>query len=275
MKSHHTKTRRGAAILGGLFLIAVWILFESHSKPSPIYKGRTVAEWFYGENGDPCEVITLRNATIAFKATGTNSIPFLINVMKTPQSRMARLYSKIHPRLPASIKGRVRPPVSVYSIQSAAFMILRGLPDTYLDPFVVDLMSIVPKLDDGSIRQLGCLVIKKAATRCGDSGKKIDYFTTLISDPSFKIRLNAAIVLSRVDNTITNGIPTLASAVTNKHLLGSVFFGGQEYITSIQESAYNAILVIDQRVAEQYENPAMFNDGGKANSLFFGPPSPN
>ncbi len=275
MRSHHTRIRRGSVILGGLFLIAVWIHFESAAKSSPIHKGKTAAEWFYGENGDPSDIITLSPATVAFKAMGTNSIPFLLNVVKTPQSRMARLYGKIHPRLPNPIKARVRPPASAYSIQSAAFMILGGFPDTYLDPYVVELMSMIPKLEDGSIRQLGCLVIKKAATRCSDSGKKTEYFTTLINDPSFKISLSAAIALSRVDNTITNGVQTLAAAITNEHLVGSVFFGGPEYITDIQERAYNALVEVDPRMAEQFESPSMFTDGGHAGSFFFGPPSPN
>ena len=72
-----------AAILGLLLLASIWISVTSRSDSLPRYQGETAEEWFYGENRLPSQVNTFTDARIAFKAMGTNSIPFLIEKVES------------------------------------------------------------------------------------------------------------------------------------------------------------------------------------------------
>ena len=56
MKSHHTRTRRGAAILGMVIfsiLLTGFTFLTAYLDSVPTYDGKTVGEWFWVEIRNP------------------------------------------------------------------------------------------------------------------------------------------------------------------------------------------------------------------------------
>ena len=138
------------------------------------------------------------------------------------------------------------------------------MPATQLDSYASVLMSIVPKIENAQVQKLAYGILDELLIRIDNVETKINYFIPLLWDPSFNTRLNAAVALSRIDDSIANGIPTLTMALTNRSSFGSEF-GGINYplnsrgltdlINDFQQQAHDALTMVDPELAKQYEKP--------------------
>lgn len=147
-----------------------------------------------------------------------------------------------------------------------AFSHLRCFPATQLDPYASILMSIVPKIEDNSVRGSAYSVVENLAIRFDDMEKKTNYFLSFVNDPNFRQRLDASVLLSKIDNRITNGIPVLTAALTNRSLVISAYPGFRfinppgslrhnRIIDGVQQRAHKALDRVDPELAKQYEKP--------------------
>ena len=123
-------------------------------------------------------------------------------------------------------------------------------------------MEILPTIKDGNTRRQGFEgVVASLAIRLANSDKKRAFFSQLLGDSEFSIRLEAAILLSRIDSSVTNGIPVLLNAVTNRSLVASTFtsflppgFLDQVKIIKIkQEEAHEALKRVSPSLARSYQ----------------------
>jgi hypothetical protein len=86
-------------------------------------------------------------------------------------------------------------------------------------------MEIVPAIRNNQTRAHAFFVAENSALRSDDVWSKTNYFLSFVNDPSFRIRLDSMMLLSEIDNTITNGIPALIAALRSRFLVGSAFGG--------------------------------------------------
>ncbi len=273
----HRKTRNqlGLVILGLVILILFAAWFSAKSTNLPAYQGKTAAEWFYGDHRNPRLLKTVEEAKLAFDAMGTNCIPYLVEVAKGEETVFNRFYCRLHPKLPSFIRARIRPANTAHSIQMRAFDYLRRFESQQLDPFASELMKIVPTIADNLSRELAFWVIETSTMGAENIEFSRDYYCEFLNDPSFNVRLEAAVVLSRVDPSITNGIDTLIFGITNNTPRGAVFLDfPRPSLLHTQERAYNALSLVAPEVARSFKNPTVKNYQEPARSRFDGAPFP-
>ena len=195
---------------------------------------------------------------------GTNCIPFLLEKARVNHTPFNRLYCEIHPKLPPFLKSWIRTPVPNAMVQNYALRHLRNMPVTQLDSYAPVLMTIAPRIENSQVQKFAYGVVDELVMKIDNVETQIDYFLPFLRDPNSNTRLNAALALSRIDNTITNGIPTLTTALTNRSSFNSTF-GGIYYpsnsqglkdlINDLQQQAYEALTIIDPELAKQNEKP--------------------
>ena len=193
---------------------------------------------------------------------GTTCIPFLLETAKVNETPFNRLYCEIHPTLPPFLRERISAAIPASYIQMISVDYLGRLKPQELDPFVPELMEIVPTIKNKLRREQAFEVVNDLALRIDNVETKKNYFLPFLRDPSFNIKFKAAVALSEIDNTITNGIPTLTTVLTNRSLFGSTFegvlysIGTQRYnevIDGFQRQAHNALANINPELAIRYE----------------------
>ena len=265
-------------------MIGFWILGSIKSYQMPSYDGKTVEEWFFGKGWPPNRQNPEDNATVVLEALGTKCIPYLIEKAKGKETLFNRLYCKIHPKLPPFLRKRIPLPIHASSIQHTAFNHLLWFGSTELDPFASDLMEIVPKIESNLTRGLAFSMMKNSLIRSDNMRSKTEYLLSFVNDPCFDIQLDAMILLAKLDTTITNGIPTLTTALTNRSSFGSTLGGviyvvgsqaHNDVVNSIQQRAYIALAAIAPDLAQENVDPSIFTSEEINDFVSFGPPSPN
>ena len=253
------------AILAVLLLIGLWIQVAIKSNQRPSYNGKTVDQWFYGDLGHRGRAETMKKASIAFNAIGTNCMHYLIEKARGNETALNRWYCKLYPDLPVSLKQWIKPGIPAAYDQMLAvsyFSDLERNDRQILDPFMSQLMDIVPIITNNNTRYAAFSLVEGSLSRARDKAQTINFFLSFSSDPSFWIRLRAMILLSEVDHTITNGIPVLTQAITNRALVSSAISGmNAQYrrqkfemvVNDHQRQAYESLARIDPDKAEEYE----------------------
>jgi hypothetical protein len=249
------QTRTIVLALGGFCLVCgiVWLEFRTSRRTLPTYNGKTVEEWFYGPDHHCGK--NIESAQLAFARMGTNCVPFLLQNLRQRESKFGKLYIKVFPVLPGFVRSKLRQPLEISYIQSVTFLHLRVLPPS-LDYVAEELMEILPKIKDGETRREGLGVVEPLAIRLANSGKKRAFFSQLLGDSDFSIRLEAAVLLSRIDGSVTNGIPILLNAVTNRSLMASTFVlppGFSDQVKIKQEEAHEALKRVSPSLARSYQ----------------------
>ena len=243
-------------------VIGLWIHATIKSNQMPSYQGKTAEEWFYGEDrrlGGPKDTKAIERA---FVAMGTNGIPYLIEQARGTETPFNKIYCKIRPKLPAILKNKIWPAIPASYSQQIAFSHLKKFDPHLLGPYVFDLMEIVPSIKRNLTRAHAFRVIEKPVLKSGDKGRITNYLLSFSDDPYFRLRLDAMIRLAWVDNTVTNGIPTLTAVLVNRSLVDPslsefvippVNQGYKRSIGGVQKPAYDALANIDPELAKQYE----------------------
>jgi hypothetical protein len=235
---------------------AIWFAVVRSHELFPTYGGKTVDVWFFGPDGHPGKETTMNAARVAYDAMGTNCVPYLLDTLRKRGGAFHGFYCRLYPNLPAIIKSRLKPPLKPYYAQMIALWHLRNLSEK-LDYAASDLMTIVPRLSDDNTRRQAYDVVERLAVRLNDAEKKKAYFRALIGDPNFRIQLRAAITLSDLDSSLTNGVPILINAITNKSLVDSNFdvpsaFGNFNQTAYMQRMAYESLTKVAPSTAAQY-----------------------
>ncbi len=258
MKSLSRRTQIGTAILGSVILAASWVSLNAIFNSPPRYNGKTAKEWFYGPNRPQEQWKTFSEAATAFEAMGTNCIPHLIDLATTTDSPFNRLYCEIHPHFPSSLRRVLPPALRASQIQKLAIDHIRSFSRSELRPFTSSLAEIVSRIGDNEVREdFHRNVVKDLALGRSNGEANTNYFLTLLDDSNWKLRHDAAVTLSIVDKSITNGIPTLITIITNRALVDSLFAVPKDLSSSVadfyQENAYHALNRVSPDIAKQYE----------------------
>ena len=111
--------------LGGLIvlIVAVVLTLRWASSREPVYEGRTASEWFLHCSNSTHE----RAAHEAFKAMGTNALPFLISKVERRGNRLYQFYKDRYPKLPVSLLKILPRPPGVQRQQTVAVERLHAL----------------------------------------------------------------------------------------------------------------------------------------------------
>ena len=251
---------RGLAIVVSILIAGVWYGVVAVSRSAlPTYSGKTVDEWFFGDSGHPGLATTINDASVVFAAMGTNCVPYLLNQAQYRESFANKLLRRFYPSLPSWVQAKLRPPQPAFYVRMIAWSHLRDLAPSTLDHFDTELMAIVPKITDDDARWNAYSVVKRVAIRLDDVEKKKVYFSSLLDDPDFRIQLESAVMLSRIDSSLTNGISILLTAVTNRNLMDSSFppptmFPGKLKSSAPyrQQEAFEALGKVRPLLAERY-----------------------
>ena len=244
------------AILASVLVAAIWFgLFRSRAA-LPSYRGKTAHEWFFGVDGHPGREETINAAREAFDAMGTNCVPCLLDRVRRRETVWKKFYCWIYPSFPSMLRSKLRPPLRPYYTQKIALWHLEQMKPK-LDYAASDLMAIVPEIADDKTREQAYFTVESLAERIHDVRKKKAYFLGFLGDPDFRIQLRSAIMLARLDSSLTNGIPILINAVTNKSLMNSTFpptiqRGIPSQAPIMQRMAYEALSTVVPSLADNY-----------------------
>lgn len=195
-------------------------------------------------------------ADLVFDAMGTNCIPFLLNEVRRKESGFNKVYGWFYSMFPSILQSKLRPPLSPYYTQRIALSHLQHMLRK-LDYVASDLMAIVPGIADDITREQAYDTVEILAVRLDDVERKKTYFVAFLRDADFHIQLKSAVMLSRVDSSVTNGIPILINAVTNKSLMNSTFpTRGPGWIPNQalmrQKMAYESLRKVAPLLADHY-----------------------
>ncbi len=82
-----------------------------------------------------------------------------------------------------------------------------------------EILASVRAVTDDNTRLQAFYSTRPLAESTGDTEKKLRHFLYFLDDTNFQIQIQSAVGLANIDNTITNGLPTLIRAVTNRSLV--------------------------------------------------------
>ncbi len=102
----------GAALLSGL----TWTLLRSHpAELEPVYHGKTLSAWLviYDPASTNRPASQLQETQTAIEQMGTNAIPTLLRLLRTPDSPLARIFWRLAQKQNI-IHFHYVPPASVY-----------------------------------------------------------------------------------------------------------------------------------------------------------------
>ena len=208
----------------GVVLVAVWYAFLRPTPTWAIYEGKSSEEWFYGENQHCGRADTIENAQHAFQEMGTNCLPFLYRNLCRKESLLNRFYVYLHPKFPASLKTKARPPLALSYVQMVTVHHLGLLArDQAFDP--EELMRIMRGSPDPELRRSILRVVDRLVTNLTIEGggedprQFVPFYLDLLDDSFFPVQFQAAVRLSQLDPSLTNGIPWLLIATTNRTLM--------------------------------------------------------
>lgn len=240
-----------------------WVFFVDDSGDLPVHQGKTVEEWFYGEKGHSGTRAPRDAVAAAFEKMGPNCVPFLIQNLRKKDTRFGKFYEKHYSKFPNFWQSRTRPPESASYIQMITFIHLRKLPASAVDPHALELMAVFPEIQDPDRRFQSLDTVQTVALR-REPHEKIAFFSGLLEDSDFRLRLQAAVMLSRIDKTLTNGVPILIEGSTNRALMTSSFPQRREWLSPgrlpvnpdqamiHQEAAHRELMRISPALAEKH-----------------------
>jgi hypothetical protein len=107
--------------------ILLALLFPKGSAPEVVvYKGRTLASWFYGSRRDFFTDRTRKPAQEAINAVGTNALPFLFGTLEQPRGNNG-IYFKLYHATPNLVQAKLPYPILSDDIRAMVLMHLREM----------------------------------------------------------------------------------------------------------------------------------------------------
>ena len=280
---------RSLVVIPGVLVFLLLVYFVSTSFFTQSYQGKTVDEWFWGTEGHPGRQRTHQEAKIAFKAMGASCLPYLIERARANEFVFYRWYCELHPKLPEIVRKWTRPAIPAAYIQQLALSHLLSLEindPQLLDPYRSQLMEIVSGISDPTSRRAAFSLVARGLGRSTDKAQNIKFLLAFSNDSNFVLRLEAMMLLSEIDHSITNGIPTLTTALTNRSLIGSSLVvptaPGEDSIVQLnrvvdefQERAFEALARVAPKLVIDYGNPRGSLNEWDLDPTYEGPPITN
>jgi hypothetical protein len=196
MKAPNRKTIFTVSVALLVLGISVVIYFAlKKDSDLPVYEGKNVREWFYGEDGHPGMMLTMQAAEEAFNKLGTNSIPFLISKLRTEGTLFQKGYCKLFPKLPIRIQKKLPPTIDASYVQQMARHHLEAIPIQRLKPFANKIPELYPRLRNKSYRRGISFLENKSFFQPTKLKDKTSHILTVIEDGDPIVKLDAAILL--------------------------------------------------------------------------------
>ena len=227
----------------------------------PVYEGKNVRQWFYGEDGNPGSGSTMEAASAAFQKLGTNCVPYLIENLNTQDTVLTKSYFEFFSRMPKSIQSFLPSPVPKNHIISATWLHMYTLKPAVLSEFTSQIVNEFQSLTNQTFTSLPYNIVKGLLKSDIDKNLSTDYLVDLLDHKDFIIRLESAIQISKVNTQITNTIPILLNSSTNRDYLLSLMKGSgiianlegfEQMAIRRQKEAHRALTRIAPELAEQY-----------------------
>ena len=220
-----------AASVATLMLAAVWWIGGRQDEGvGATYNGKTAAEWFFGDRTNYFLAQAQRNAAeSAFKAMGTNGLPFLWQQLERRESALNAIYFKVHPGLPRILQTRLPRPISRSDIQYVALDHigkLRSLPAHWTERLALWVLGV----KDDQIRYRGMGTVMRLPGSSESNPHVIGMLNKLLQDRHFLIRMEAALELKMRDYMTTNAFPVLQECIADYQLVSrSVIIRGYRF----------------------------------------------
>ncbi len=190
----HSRRIRYLMAISTILIFSLFAYLSIRSKSIPSFKGRTVDEWFWGNEGHPGRARTNQEAEIAFNAMGTNCMPYLIEKARGTETRLNRWYCKLHPNLPDALRKWIRPAIPATYTQMLAvtyFCDLERHDPRIIDPFTSQLVEIAPTITNNNTRSAVFSLVEKSLGRSQDKIQSINFFLSFSDDSNFRLWLKA------------------------------------------------------------------------------------
>lgn len=248
----------GVFLIGGAFCFLVMVLAQPDL---PEYNGKTVAEWFYGEDGHPGRQKTIEAARIAYSNMGTNCVPYLMGRLKSSDTFWSDIYGKIFAKLPVQFQRKLTPAFDSDFVHYIAINHLTNLHINSLDPFASELIELLKNEKSKKHGNSAMFLLKKMVIRIDDKRVKTSILCDLLDYPLFDQRLEMSILLSKTDPSKKNGIPILLNAITNRNEVYLMIIRNglrrppsfiDRMVTQKQEEALRALELVAPEIADTY-----------------------
>jgi hypothetical protein len=127
-----------------------------------------------------------------------------------------------------------------------------------------EILAMVREFEDDQVRWQAFNAVENLAIRTQNLEGRRAYFLSFLGDSDFRIQVESAILLSNIDNKVTNGVPVLIKALTDNfysQTLTSRFARimpasqVQRMIRSNEKRVYEALQNVSPAAARQVQVP--------------------
>lgn len=260
----HKKYIKNLFVLIVVLGLSITLKFLLTSKPHlPVYEGRDLDEWFYGNDGNARSNETFSNANSVYRHMGTNSIPFLLEKIKTRETEANKIYIFLFPKLPSIVRSRVNWPLYATYLRRTAWDHLMKLSNKDVDVYSKEILKLGAAMPTEDVTVITFEWLMQLANRVNNTGEVTEFLISKLNDSNIRIRIESALMLHKLNVSNTNTIPILISALTNKQILyqsylvknvsrTNVLSTNVNPAVGIQNKAYQALLKISPKLAKQY-----------------------
>lgn len=204
-------------VVAGAVVVTLCFVLMPH-EGEVTYKGKSVSRWFYGKRSDFFTQSQMDEANRAFKALGTNALPFLFSNLSKHESPFGSLYFSLYRFLPRPIQPLIPYPISVDDIQSITLEHLRKMGPMPREWYTA-LAGQVPRLPNPGVRVVGLHVLYGSTYPIRDQRLITNLCRDLLQDGHFGIRLEAARKLAELEPSDTSGLSVLLEALEDSRTL--------------------------------------------------------
>ena len=149
--------------LSGLVLVGAIVAMVSGLKEAtkePTYKDKPVSKWFCDQRKDFLVKATRDDADKAFKALGTNALPFLLSNLKNRGSTV--LYFRLYAAVPSRVQAWLPYPILRDDIKMITLMHISKMKDMPPEWLAV-LAKLVPDLKNPRVRHQALMTVHRLA----------------------------------------------------------------------------------------------------------------
>jgi hypothetical protein len=169
-------------VVGGVLLVAAmgWAGWRAvrHAPTEPVYEGEPISYWL-ASGGLPAVALPLPHYRLVINTigapwarqaqSGSNAVPHLVKALERRVSVPAAFFRKwVWPRLPASVKSHLRPPLGPSAAQTAAYLL--GQMGPMAEPAIPALVRALEADEDPRVRGQAAQALGNHAN-CGKTAK--------------------------------------------------------------------------------------------------------
>ncbi len=176
-------------LLAAIVVVVAVLLSKTKSEKPILYKGKPLAEWFYGNRTNFFFEPTRRAAQTALDDLGTNALPFLLGNLKERRGN-GNLYFRAYRAMPSWARAHLAYPLLDDDIKSITLDHIRKMQWLLLERDDL-LADCIVNFSNPRVKMWGISLMHNYRTL-----SSINMFRKLLDDPHPGIRLEAAIFLA-------------------------------------------------------------------------------